>query len=162
LAGHIHTNGEYTTNNAAGKEEKGKILISVGPAKGLSSPKPNNAMKWELQYVKEQLNWNAVDAANWDIIKTDPAVVTKLNNVNGKILGTFTDRLSMSKNLNGGNSFKYGLLKGCVNYNARALFRAGVFNVNALLPVTAPLLLNAELGLRQFGIYASPYLIKYE
>jgi len=69
-----------------------------------------------------------------------------------------TDRLNAGQNLLGTGPLKYGLLKGCVNYNARALFSAGVVNVNALLPITAPVLLNFELALRNAGIYASSYL----
>lgn len=67
----------------------------------------------------------------------------------------------MGKNMINTGPLKYGLLYGCVNYTSRALAFSGVLNVNALLPVTAPVFLNAELAIRNFGIAMSPYMIQY-
>ena len=66
----------------------------------------------------------------------------------------------MGRNLINTGNLKYGLLYGCVNYTSRALAFSGVLNINALLPVTAPVLLNTELAIKSFGIGISPYLIQ--
>ena len=71
-----------------------------------------------------------------------------------------TNNLNAGRNLINTGDLKYGLLYGCVNYTSRALAMSGVLNVNALLPVTVPVLLNLELAIRNLGIYASPYLIQ--
>ncbi len=113
-----------------------------------------------MAYVKRTLQGNSVPGENVAYIKPHhPQVVTRLNNVNGNLLLKMTKNLNAGRNLINTGPLKYGLLYGCVNYNARALLFAGVVNFNAFLPVTFPLLLNAELALRQVGILASPFLI---
>jgi hypothetical protein len=151
-AGHSEINGTYNGND---------ITISVGPDVNLV-PKIDNDLGWEWEYVKRSLKWNPVGGENVSYIGSGEAqIVTRLNNVNGKWLQSMTQRLNSGRNLINSGPLKYGLLKGCVNYTSRALFGAGVINVNALLPITSPMLLNAELALRQIGIYASPYLTTY-
>jgi hypothetical protein len=151
LAGHSETSGSYNGND---------ITISVGPAD--HSIGQGNGLKWEMAYVKRTLQGNSVAGENVSYIRPgDAQLTTRLNNVNGKWLRSMTQRLNAGQNLLNTGTLKYGLLYGCVNYNARALLFSGVLNVNAFLPVTAPVLLNAELALRQIGIYASPYLTTY-
>lgn len=69
-----------------------------------------------------------------------------------------TNNLNKGLSLSGKSMLKYGVWNGCVNQTSRALFRAGVFNVNAFLPITSPVLLNAELALRNYGMMFSYYL----
>lgn len=163
LAGHSEINGEWTDDNGNTNE----ILISVGPKNKSALKKGdiyrinnnNDGLKWEWQFVK-----NAPLARNVSLISFDPKIddpfVRPINNVNGKMLGSMTSNLNNGNTLGGKGVFRYGLLRGCVNYTSRALFYSGVINVNALLPVTAPVLLNGEFWIRQMGIYASPYLTK--
>lgn len=56
----------------------------------------------------------------------------------------------------GNHKLTYGLNNGCVNFTSRALFYSGVLNFNALLPLTAPVFLNIELGLRNAAMITSP------
>jgi len=136
------------------------ITISVGPAD--HSIGQGNGLKWEMAYVKRSLQFNSVKGENVAYIKpSHPQLVTKINNVNGKWLSSMTNRLNSGNNLLNTGALKYGLLNGCVNYASRSLLYSGVLNINALLPVTAPVLLNTELFVRQMGIYASPYIINY-
>lgn len=83
-----------------------------------------------------------------------------INNVNGKLLSNMSSNLDAGKTLGGIGVFRYGLLRGCVNYTSRALLYSGVINVNAFLPLTSPQFLIGELFIRQMGIYSSPYLTK--
>jgi RHS repeat-associated protein len=162
LAGHSETSGKVVTGtDASGNPITQDITISVGPDP--NTPGIDNTpdgVKWEMQFVKRSLQGNPAPGENQSYIDPgDPQVVTRLNNVNGSLLLKMTNRLNAGRNLLDTGPLKYGLLYGCVNYNARALLFAGVLNFNAFLPVTFPLLLNAELALRQVGILASPFLI---
>ena len=76
------------------------------------------------------------------------------------IIPTYKEKENIEKIIRYVFNLKYGLFYGCVNYTSRALFYSGVLNANALLPITSPLLLEAELAIRQLGIYANPYLIQ--
>ena len=121
----------------------------------------NDGVEWELPFAKATLTGNSVSGINIPMIQpNDPQFVTTLNNVNGKLLHKMTNNLNMGRNLINTGNLKYGLLYGCVNYTSRALAFSGVLNINALLPVTAPVLLNTELAIRSFGIGISPYLIQ--
>lgn len=149
VAGHSQVEGKF------GKSD---ILISVGPIDPMDNTL--DGLKWEWQYVKEQLKGHAKLGENVAYIKPNhPNLHITLHNVNGKILSTMTENLNNKLNLLGTDVLKYGAAIGCVNYSSRALFFAGVLNVNALLPVTAPVLLNAELYLRAAGIISAPILI---
>jgi RHS repeat-associated protein len=148
LTGHSEIDGKYY-----GKD----ITISVGPDDILDENL--NGLKWEMQYVKLTLKGESINGANGALIESNsPQIITKLNNVNGRLLSSMTDRLNSGRNLLNTGPLKYGLFNGCVNYTSRALFYSGVFNINALLPVTSPVLLNFELTLRNIGIIASPFL----
>ena len=57
-------------------------------------------------------------------------------------------------------SLLVGAYSGGVLTNGGEYNPTGVLNINALLPVTAPVLLNTELAIRSFGIGISPYLIQ--
>ena len=162
LAGHSEL-GEYSNN---GYYQDGGILVSVGPNEYLSLQEKGinviDDLRWELQYVRRTLQGNSISGINTPMIQpNDPQFVTTLNNVNGKLLHKMTNNLNMGRNLINTGNLKYGLLYGCVNYTSRALAFSGVLNINALLPVTAPVLLNAELAIRSFGISISPYMIQY-
>ncbi|PKP47772.1 MAG: hypothetical protein CVT92_16695 [Bacteroidetes bacterium HGW-Bacteroidetes-1] len=167
LAGHSQGEGIYTemvdavdaNGNPIKVPVNHDVLISVGPAD--HSIGQGHGLKWEMEYVKRTLQGNSVAGENNAYIRPNQAqIVTKLNNVNGKMLFNMTSRLNSGHNLLGG-TLKYGLFNGCVNYTSRALLYSGVVNINAFLPVTAPVLLNAELFIRQLGIYAAPILTNY-
>jgi len=132
------------------------INISVGPA---IDNKPHlNGVKWESQYL-----FKTVKGRNF-ITRYNPKKTfsTTLNNVNVTKLQRMTNFLNDGLSLSGKHSLRYGFWNGCVNQSSRALFRAGVFNFNAFLPITAPVLLNAELALRNYGMMFSYYMISYE
>ncbi len=171
LAGHSEL-GEYSNN---GYYQDGDVLVSVGPnvrwgseddaiiqaMRNKMSFAANDGVAWELPFVKATITGNSVSGINIPMIQpNDPQFVTTLNNVNGKLLHKMTNNLNLGRNLINTGRLKYGLLYGCVNYTSRSLAFSGVLNINALLPVTAPALLNAELAIRSFGIGISPYLIQ--
>ena len=172
LAGHSEF-GSYSDN---GYYQDGDILVSVGPnvvvgssdhdvllamENKISIP-TDDGVAWELPFVKATLKGKSVSGINEQLIfPNESQFTTTINNVNGKILHNMTNNLNAGRNLINTGNLKYGLLYGCVNYTSRALAMSGVLNVNALLPVTAPVLLNLELAIRNLGIYASPYLIQY-
>jgi hypothetical protein len=113
-----------------------------------------DGVKWEAQFIyrwPKGRNVSFIDDA-------DPHVMRPIANVNGKFLKNMTANLDKGTTLLGKGTFKYGIGRGCVNYTSRALLYSGVINVNAFLPITAPLLLNGELFIRQIGIYASPFM----
>lgn len=116
---------------------------------------------WEMTFVKEQFKGNPFPGKNAPVIKTgDPVVNVSLTNVNGKIMRAITNNLNNGRNLLNIGKLKYGILYGCVNMTSRALLYSGVINANAFLPITSPLFLQAELAIRQLGIYANPFLIQ--
>ncbi|HQO86877.1 MAG TPA: RHS repeat-associated core domain-containing protein [Bacteroidia bacterium] len=139
------------------------INISVGPAESvkeylndLPEGKINN-LKWETQYL-----FKTVKGRNFMTpYKPEETFSTTLNNVNITKLQRMTNNLNKGLSLSGKHSLRYGVWNGCVNQSARALFRAGVFNVNAFLPITSPVLLNAELALRNYGMMFSYYMTSY-
>ena len=158
LAGHSQGEGTWTemTDGVAVDHD---ILISVGPAEDIGR---GHGLKWEMAYVKRTLQGNSVNGENVAYIRPkQPQLVAKLNNINGKMLYNMTNNLNAGRNLINTGALKYGLLYGCVNYTSRSLFLSGVLNVNALLPVTAPVLLNVEIAIRNAGMLASPYLINF-
>ena len=172
LAGHSEL-GSYSNN---GNYQDGDILVSVGPNAVVGSSDydvllamenkisipTDDGVAWELPFVKATLKGKSVSGINEQIILSDDSqFITTINNVNGKILHNMTNNLNAGRNLINTGNLKYGLFYGCVNYTSRALAMSGVLNVNAFLPVTAPVLLNLELAIRNIGIYASPYLIQY-
>ncbi len=161
LAGHSQADAQYITGyDVNGSPIYDDILISVGPAD--HSIGQGIGLKWEMEYVKRTFQGNSVSGENVAYIRpSHPQIVTKLNNVNGKMLYNMTNNLNTGRNLINTGALKYGLLYGCVNYTSRSLFLSGVINVNALLPVTSPVLLNAELAIRNAGMLASPYLINF-
>jgi RHS repeat-associated protein len=149
LTGHSEVNGQFN---------KKTILISIGPDNPLNNELMG--MKWEKQFFIEQLQGTPVAGENVSYIKPNhPQIVTRLNNVNGNLMLKWTNKLNSCQRLIGKKSLIYGVNFGCVNYSSRALFLSGVFNLNAFLPITAPVLLNLELSIRNVGIYANPYLL---
>ena len=135
------------------------ILVSVGPSVDIAEDL--SGLKWEMEYVKRQLAGQPIQGSNNVIIPYNHKSLTvPVNNVNGKFLRAMTYNLNNGRNLLNTGNLQYGIVYGCVNFTSRALFYSGVLNANALLPITSPLLLEAELAIRQLGIYANPYLIQ--
>lgn len=148
LTGHSEINGQYNGKN---------ILISVGPN---GDPYPSlNGMKWESKFFTLQLKGVPNPGENVSYIQAGhPQIVTKLNNVNGKLMLKWTEKLNNGYKLLGNSKLIYGLNNGCVNFTSRALLYSGVFNFNAFLPLTSPALLNFELAIRNAGMLMSPIL----
>jgi hypothetical protein len=71
-----------------------------------------------------------------------------------------TKNLDEGKTLLGIGKLRYGFDRGCVNYTARSLLYVGVPTFSAISLISAPLLLNGELIIRQLGISASHTLIR--
>ncbi len=125
------------------------IDISVGPAKkGWGNPptyadymNPNaGGVKW-YNYANDEGTWSI-----------------ELNNVNQKILQNMTQNIQNGKGLFWGN-LKWNLAGySCVNYVSRSLWATGI----PTLPINLhPHILNAQLLIRQLGIYSSPYLYNF-
>ncbi len=137
LAGHSWIEGE-------------DINISFGPGDVDSKPGAKG-LKWESQYLfKTVKGRNFVTNYTYS---TKPVNVSKLQKM--------TNFLDKGLSLSGKQSLKYGVWNGCVNQTSRALLKSGVFNFNAFLPITSPVLLNAELALRNYGMMFSHYLTYY-
>lgn len=149
LAGHSEINGKYKND---------EILISVGPN---GDPYPDlNGMKWEYKFFQLQMKGTPSPGINESYISaTAPQIKTKLFNVSGRYMTKWTNKLNGGEKLIGSTRLTYGLNNGCVNFTSRALLYSGVVNVNALLPLTAPVLLNLELAVRNYTIYAIPFLV---
>lgn len=145
---------------AGHSEVRGKdVSISVGPDRNAVDLKPDaNGLEWESQYLTHSVH--AENSQYINIPRGDAHFSSQINNINGNILNRMTNNLNQNCNLLGFGSFKYGVMRGCVNYTSRALLYAGVPTVNAFLPITSPVFLNFELAVRQMGIYSSPYLIR--
>jgi hypothetical protein len=110
-----------------------------------------NNLRWETQYL-----FKTVKGRNF-VTNYNPKEIfsTKLNNVNVYKLRTFIENLDKGLSLGGKHGLKYGVWNGCVNQTSRALMKVGVFNFNAFLPITSPVLLNAELAIRNYGMMFS-------
>ncbi len=82
----------------------------------------------------------------------------QLNNVNGNWLVSMTSRIKNEIGMWGIGKLNYGTsLFGCQSHVAHALWGVGV----PTLPINIhPMVLYAQLAIRQAGIFASPYLIR--
>jgi len=141
-------------------------FISVGPSKSDGSIiNYENDLKWEMQFAKRQLQGDPIGGENVKYIDADDiakgkVVTNTVYNVNKTVFSKLADNLNCDRTLLNTGKFTYGAGYGCVNYMSRELLYSGVFNFNAFLPITAPLLLNLELGIRQMAISQSPYVYK--
>jgi RHS repeat-associated protein len=144
IAGHSWIEGE-------------NINISVGPAVD-NKRHLNGGIKWESQYL-----FKTVKGKNFITpYRSEDIFSNTLNNVNLTKLKQMTNNLNSGLSLSGNRSLHYGVWNGCVNQTSRALFKIGVVNVNAFLPITSPLLLSAELTLRNYGMMNAYYLTQFE
>jgi RHS repeat-associated protein len=155
---HMRVRGEYT-ETVNGVEETTKIDISV--AHGQTPP-------GAYKYDGPSDILNTLDYAQYWLTHTmkgkymayDPKVSAwkvTLNNVNGKVLSKISERIAKGNPKFGFGQFKYGTPAfGCHGHVAQALWRVGV----PTLPINLfPAMLYTQLGLRQIGIFASPFLI---
>ena len=134
--------------HSSATNESGTIDISVGPSKnGWTGTKmdyldPSGGGELWPNYAGESGTWSI-----------------RLNNVNAKILEGMTRNIKSGKGLYGIGQLKWNIAGfSCVNYVSRALWAVGV----PTLPINIhPLMLNAQLFIRQMGIYSSPYLYNY-
>lgn len=118
--------------------KKGKSLVSVGPP--LDSPvvKSNSLLEtWQNSIKKANLEWDTYLGAKgtWSI---------ELNNVSTTAINKYASGITRWDLL----------LNSCIGHTSRALWGAGVPNIYLFHPH----FLNAQLLLRQLGIYSSPYL----
>ncbi len=136
--------------HSSGTNESGTIDISVGPAKqGWNNP-PTLSDYMDPYSGGKLWPSHAGESGSWSI---------RLNNVNTKILEGMTRNITSGKGLYGIGQLKWNIAGfSCVNHVSRALWAVGV----PTLPINLhPLMLNAQLFIRQMGIYSSPYLYNY-
>ena len=113
-------------------------MVSVGPPKDDLVRKTNSLKEtWQNSIKKANTGWPTYvnEKGTWSV---------QLNNVSTEAISNYTSKISRWDLL----------LNSCVGHTTRALWSAGVPTVYAFHPHV----LNAQLALRQIGIYASPYI----
>ena len=119
------------------KSEIVETLVSVGPSS------PINKTDNLIESLKNSFNIPA--DTSWSTYFGDKGTWTvTLNNVSAKALSNYSARVTTWDIL----------FNSCVGHSTRALWSAGV----PVLYLFHPMALNAQLLVRQFGIYSSPYL----
>ena len=119
------------------KSEIVETLVSVGPSSTIN--KTDNL----IESLKNSFNISADTGWSTYFGKKGTWTVT-LNNVSAKALSNYSARVTTWDIL----------FNSCVGHSTRALWSAGV----PVLYLFHPMALNAQLLVRQFGIYSSPYL----
>lgn len=119
------------------KEKNGDSLISVGPESQVQKSTNSLSETWKNSIKDAKTDWNTYinEKGTWSV---------KLNNISTKAISDY-----------GAGITRWDLLlNSCVGHTSRALWAAGVPNIYFFHPI----FLNAQLFVRQIGIYASPYL----
>ncbi|MBP5371918.1 MAG: RHS repeat-associated core domain-containing protein [Bacteroidales bacterium] len=113
-------------------------LVSVGPPKDDLVAKTSSLKEtWQNSIKKANTEWPTYvnDKGTWSV---------QLDNVSTEAIRKYTSNISRWDLL----------LNSCVGHTTRALWSAGIPTIYAFHPHA----LNAQLALRQIGIYASPYI----
>jgi len=130
----------------------GSIDISVANERPIDGS--GGTIYWAKRAAVLNNKWGA---EHFVIPSNDQHISTKLFNVNEKILKNITARLRDGKDVFL-PKLNWGLFNGCTQHSAYALWAVGV----PTLPINfAPVVLNVQLGIRQAGIIASPFLTNY-
>ena len=128
-------------------DNSGNINISVGPDGG-------NYFGGGSPFEKIENIFKKVPGdGNWSNHLNESKTIT-INNVNSKILESFTTKLQSGKNLFGGTLIYSGIGNSCVSYVSRALWLVGVPNIGI-----HPFLNALSLGVRQTSLVASPIAV---
>ncbi|GAA5578451.1 hypothetical protein JFY68_05990 [Porphyromonas gingivalis] len=117
-------------------DEKGNSLLSVGPDSQVQKA-TSLSETWKNSIKGADLSWDTClgKEGTWSV---------ELNNISAT---------AISKYASGVTRWDL-LLNSCVGHTSRALWGAGVPNIYLFHPH----FLNAQLLIRQLGIYSSPYL----
>lgn len=117
-------------------DENGKRLVSIGPIDGVDkSTSLLDTWKSSIQDAKKNYDTYFNKKGTWSV---------KLNNVSTKAINNYVSGITRWDLL----------LNSCVGHTSRALWAAGIPNIYLFHPH----FLNAQLFIRQLGIYSSPYL----
>jgi uncharacterized membrane protein len=135
---------ENTTNTLVGPSVDNKPLL--------------DGVKWESKYLLRTVKGRNFKTTH----EPSETFGVKLHNVNTNALKRMTNNLNAGKNLLNIGRLNYGVYNGCVNQSARSLLFLGVITANAFLPITAPLLLNAELFLRNYAMMNSYQFLNFK
>mgnify|MGYP001025115524 FL=1 len=135
----VDVNGEPNDwwGHSAVTDEKGNTLISVGPNNQVEKVSGSLSETWSNSIKVADTKWPTYlgEKGTWTI---------RLNNIS---------KAAMSKYASGITRWDL-LLNSCVGHTSRGLWAAGVPNIYMFHPH----LLNAQLLIRQIGIYSSPYI----
>lgn len=109
------------------------------------------------EWIKNSLTLkNKWGAEYWTPKSTAGDWKVTIYNVNGKLLKAMQTNIKAGERLLGGGTLRWGGFAGCVNQSGRALWYAGI----PTLPINLiPSWLNAQLTIRQIGIWSSPYFV---
>ncbi len=113
------------------------ILVSVGPDEPVSKVRNNLLQTWKNAIKPADIEWDTYfgEEGTWSV---------KLNNISTNALCKYSFGIK-----------RWDLLfNSCVGHSTRALWAAGVPTLYSFHPH----MLNAQLMVRQMGIYSSSYL----
>ena len=119
-------------------DQNGNSLVSVGPPFNDTVRKSNSLSEtWRNSIKNANLKWNTYlgKEGTWSV---------ELNNISTTAISKYTSGITRWDLL----------LNSCVGHTSRALWSAGVPNIYFFHPH----FLNAQLLIRQLGIYSSPYI----
>lgn len=147
-----HATADDKTGHSAIYDKNGKIDISVA---GPPWRARNTGFQNEVDYVRDHIN---MSKGRYLQSYTRGSRPVNLYNVNGRWLETMTDNIKNKIDPWGPlfGKLQYGLGFGCMNHTSRALLGVGVLTIPGIN--WHPWILNAQLLVRQAGMYASPYL----
>jgi RHS repeat-associated protein len=131
------------------------IDISVANSRSTGAP---NFLKYAWRILTKPKKYS--DASHYDVIDKSKDWTVTLNNVRAKGLQNITKNIKSEppKGLFGWGKLRFGVGFGCVQHSSRSLLANGVW----YLPFNLmPEMLNAQLLIRQYGIYFSPYLLSH-
>lgn len=127
----------------------GEVLISVANKISITS---KGWFDWVLKAFTLKNKWGA---EFWDPANTTNVWSVKLYNVNTRFLNLMKNNIVNGERLLGGGALRWGGFAGCVNQVGRALWNVGI----PTIPINLmPGWLNAQLMIRQIGIYGSPFI----
>lgn len=117
-------------------DEDKNILVSVGPQSEVNKGE-SLSETWKNSIKEADLQWptHLGEKGTWSI---------GINNVSTNAINNYVSNVA-----------RWDLLfNSCIGHASRALWKAGIPNIYLFHPH----LLNAQLVIRQLGIYSSPYL----
>ncbi len=130
------TKGDDWWGHSSITDENGNSLISVGPESRVGKS-TSLSETWRNSIKRADVGWDTYlgEKGTWSV---------ELNNVSTTAINKYASGIARWDLL----------LNSCVGHTSRALWRAGIPNMYLFHPHV----LNAQLLIRQIGIYSSPYL----